>query len=348
MLGRLAAALALLALPAGPGAAETARLLGRATVTVPSAYARAFGGISGIDRDPRSGRWLLVSDDRSERAPSRFYVARIRVARDGTPRARIRARRDLRDTAGLLFPTTGAGVADAEAIRVTPDGKRLVWASEGNAIAPTPIVRIATRDGREAGRVSLPAVFTDARANLGIEGLAYTREGALWLAMEAPLVTDGAPAGPDRPALVRVTRIDRTGAVHQYAYQVDAVPGARPGDVADNGVSEVLALDDSRLLVLERSGRRRADGHFAYHCRLYIADPAQADDVGRVASLTATAARPMQKTLLFDFDTVTGRAVANLEGMAWADGGQRRLVLINDDNFDPEQPTEMVVLGIDP
>src|SRR5258706_15797769 len=35
------------------------------------------GGLSGIDYDPVSKEWAIISDDKSDHAPARFYLARI-------------------------------------------------------------------------------------------------------------------------------------------------------------------------------------------------------------------------------------------------------------------------------
>src|SRR4051794_15989002 len=41
------------------------------------------GGLSGIDRDPQSGRYVTISDDQSQQAPARFYEAEIDLDDDG-------------------------------------------------------------------------------------------------------------------------------------------------------------------------------------------------------------------------------------------------------------------------
>ncbi|HEU4470301.1 MAG TPA: esterase-like activity of phytase family protein, partial [Flavisolibacter sp.] len=41
------------------------------------------GGLSGIDYDPATGEYLLISDDRSNFAPARFYRARIGTGSSG-------------------------------------------------------------------------------------------------------------------------------------------------------------------------------------------------------------------------------------------------------------------------
>ena len=61
------------------------------TYTVPagtSLLGTPFGGLSGIDRDPATGDYVALSDDRSENAPSRFYRLKLGITGDKfTPNA---------------------------------------------------------------------------------------------------------------------------------------------------------------------------------------------------------------------------------------------------------------------
>lgn len=342
-----------------PAAAPAVRIDQRITLE-PSRFDDRFGGISGLVYDRRTKRWLMLSDDRSGHAPARFYS--VRIAQDRAGRLRIgKGRRvTLTDQAGRSFPApgTGAEAVDPEAIRVTPDGKALLWSSEGDVRdGAGPSVRRIDRAGREQGRVTLPPNLrldptgvSGIRDNATLEGLEFTPDGALWIAMEGPLIEDGLPAGPGRSALVRFSRLEEGAPGRQHAYPLDAAPVTGPGAVADNGVSEILALDDRRLLVMERSGATDANGRFQFHCRLYLADFASAPDVAQVPSLSAPGMEAARKTLLVDFDAAAGAPFGNLEGMDWlgtrqADGS-RRLAIVNDNGFESDRPTELLVMTI--
>jgi hypothetical protein len=317
----------------------------------------AFGGISGIDCNAH-GRCILISDDRSEHAPARFYPARIR--QDG---ARLTIRpgkaRTIRKPDGTAYPAPGSGAEalDLESVRIDPADGSLLWSSEGDARDGFgPAVGRMRRDGSAIDRLSLPSMFAydrtgrrGPRLNLAIEGLAFARDRSLWIALEAPLIEDGPLAAPGHPALVRLSRVDRAGTLlGQYAYPVDAVPFARPGLLSDNGVSEILAVDDDRLLILERSGEQIAGLHFAYHVRLYLAEIDEASDVAGLASLVGANIAPLRKHLLVDFDTLYEKS-GNLEGMAWwpsAPGGEPRIILVNDNNYEPGEPTRFLLVGL--
>lgn len=319
-----------------------------------------FGGISGLAYDRRTQRWLMLSDDRSGHGSARFYTVRIGQDREGRLRIGRGRQVTLKDGAGLTFPKPGIGreAVDPEAIRVSPDGKALLWSSEGDVQDGFgPSVRRIDRKGRELGRVVLPQNLrldpkgaTGIRDNATFEGLDFTPDGALWIAMEGPLIEDGPPAAPGRSAIVRFSRLQEGVPTRQYAYRLDAVPVAGPGAVADNGVSEILSLDDRRMLVMERSGATDASGRFQFHSRLYLADFGQAQDVARVPSLSGEDVTTARKTLLVDFDALPGAPFGNLEGMDWLGArradGSRRMAIVNDDGFEADRPTELLVVTL--
>ena len=307
-----------------------------------------FGGISGVDYDRRSGEWLMISDDRSDKAPARFFVGRL-DAKGLTVTRQVPLRRE----DGSTFPSTASAAgerADAEALRIDPLNGDLLWTTEGDSARGFgPAVRRMDREGAAKGAIPTPFRFSQgARPNLTLEGLSYSPDGRwLWLAMEAPLVQDGPVSSVAAGGLTRITKLDRRGKVAaQYAYRLDPIQAA-PARRGDNGISEILALDANRLLVLERSGVEDAKGRFAYHCRLYLVDVRGARDVAGRERLDG-AVRPLIKRLLVNFDRLDGVPTSNLEAMAWGPSrdGRRTLVLMSDDNFDPAAPTRVVMLSV--
>lgn len=307
-----------------------------------------FGGISGVDHDRRSGEWLMISDDRSDKAPARIFVGRL-----DTNGLTVTRQVPLRREDGSTFPSTASPTgerADAEALRIDPLSGDLLWTTEGDAPHSfDPAVRRMDREGAAKGAIPTPFRFSQgARPNLTLEGLSFSPDGRwLWLAMEAPLVQDGPVSTVGAGGLTRITKLDRQGKVAaQYAYRLDPIQAA-PARRGDNGISEIQALDANRLLVLERSGVEDAKGRFAYHCRLYVVDVRGARDVAGLERLADTV-RPLTKRLLVNFDRLANVPTSNLEAMAWGPSreGHRTLVLMSDDNFDPAAPTRVVVLSV--
>lgn len=323
-------------------AAPIARLTGFRDVLTTSSATRDFGGISGLDR--RGRHWLMISDDRSARAPARLYPARIAFRGEAIANIWISPPRLLRDQTGRPFPRPGTNgeAVDAEAIRFDPKDGTIVWSSEGDARDGfAPGLRRQARAAAPSRPLALPASLMETptagpRPNLAFEGLSFsTDRKALWIALEAPLKQDGALASRTAGALVRLSRLGPAGAVSQFAYRTDPVEGPDQGLRADNGVSEILTLDAQRLLVLERSGVEVAPGRFTYNVRLYVADLRGATNVAGLASLGTASPTPAAKTLVFDFHAAGQDR--NFEAMAWGPRlgrDARVLVLAEDNNFE--------------
>jgi len=364
---RLAAALALwlagcapLAPPKAPAPAPTPwlRVLGTAQVAPGTDEGgQTFGGISGIDRDPATDEYLLVSDARGARGAARVYTARLRYHAHGMAAPEITGVRLLRDVGGAPFAgargaRAGAQAPDAEAVRWLPGAAQFLWTDEGNfARGFGPQLRTSRADGSHVRTWLLPEAFQPApgrgpRRNGSLEGLALAPDGrTAWLAMELPWRQDGphaTHAGAGAPVRITTIALDSGHAVRQFAYQPDAAPHPRrlPFGPELNGVSEILADGPHHLLVLERAysvGR-------GFAARLYRVDTRTGSDTLELPALRPGNHTVAPKTLVADFAAL-GLAVDNLEGMAWGAplaSGACVLVLVSDDNFNPAQTTQFI------
>lgn len=320
-----------------------------------------FGGISGLDYDTRTREWYLVSDDRSEHGPARFFIARFdfdsRRLRKVTLRTSIRFKGS-KSNSSLLSGHADDWI-DAESVRIDHHSGELLVASEGDEQRQTASwIRRVDRGGRWLGEVSLPTLLASGsqqgpRPNRALEGLAFAPHGrALWVALESPLLQDGKAASVLHGADVRLTRIPwPDGAITQYVYLTDAARAHGPDESADNGISEILGSGEHELLVLERSGIRSADGQFRFHTRLYCADASDATDVASFESLVGRRYLRVTKQLALDFDSLQGVIAGNLEAMGWGPtlpNGSRSLVLASDNNFFATVPTQLLFFELEP
>ncbi|MBB5958671.1 hypothetical protein FHS29_005280 [Saccharothrix tamanrassetensis] len=287
------------------------------------------GGLSGIDRDPWTGQYVLISDDR---VAARFYTARISAK--GVPT--FTAVHALRDEAGVQYP---ANTVDPEDIRVDPRTGHYVWSQEGDrgATLVDPSVREATRTGafvREYALADNLRMRPDSgpRRNEALEGLALVR-GRTVTAVEGPLLQDGPPADHTRGAVSRITVQTPGRVLAQYAYRQEPVFAEGGGGT---GVAAILP-DGDRLLVLERSFVPGVGNKV----RLYEATAHGATDV---KDRSLDDAEPMRKRLLADLADFPLSRVDNVEGMAW--GPNRTLLLVSDDNFSATQVTQFIVLAV--
>jgi len=359
-----ATALTALLLAAAPLQAATDQpyaLIGM-TIIPTEAAGMPVGGLSGLDYDPVSREWFLISDDRSEHGPARLWRARIAYDLGQPPSIDGLRPVFLRREDGSLFPAPGTGgeASDAESIRVTPDGKGLIWSSEGDAKDGFgPSVRRAGLDGSPLGTLPLPANLAydpqhriGPRANLSFEGLGFAAKGhQLWLSVEAPLQQDGPLASATQGAMVRFTQLNWPSGrmLRQLAYPVDPIGPFPAGKLADNGVSEILPLDARHLLVLERSGIEVGTMDFHYRSRVYCAVTDGASDVARIASLQKGRFKAMRKTLAIDLSALPIPALDNVEGMALGPvlpNGHASLVFVTDNNFAANHPTQLIAVEI--
>lgn len=159
---------------------------------------------------------------------------------------------------------------------------------------------------------STNTIHTIGELNTGIESLTYNEATrSFWTTTEIPLPDDGPTATPENPIENRLRLISydqqmvKTG---EYFYFMDKPQARSKGRIYAFGVSELLALDDGRVVVLEREFRvpRLKLGAWC-RCKLYIVDPSN-----------HTNGKLLEKELLTEFKTrltLTGRRLANFEGM---------------------------------
>ncbi len=331
------------------------------------------GGLSGIDYDSASDLYYLISDDRSVFSPTRYYTARLKIDQHGFSDAGLQTVVTFLQADGTPYPSLGSGgAADAEAIRFDRLTQTLWWTSEGErTIRKTrgadrltePFIRQSSLDGRYIAEVPLDPMFRmtveprGPRDNRVFEGATLSVDAqSLWVAMEGPLIQDGSMPATDHGAWSRFSRYDRAPShgfgplAMQLAYPIDPIPAghALMPLRAINGVTEILALDANRFLVLERAFALGA----GWHVRLFEADASLANDVKSIASLAAHAGEftPMRKRLVLDFATL-GIVIDNLEGLCFGPtlaNGHRTLVLVSDDNFNGGQVTQLLAFEIVP
>lgn len=339
-------------------AATRLRLIGEATLAHKLQFKNTtVGGLSALDYDPRTALWYALSDDRSDYAPARCYTLRLDVNANSLGPPQLQDVITLRQANGQPYPNRNQGgeLPDPEGLRFIPGSRTLVWSSEGDiGRGLDPFVREVDLSGAQLRQLSLPAhLHASSTPGLGprnndtLEGLALSPDGThLWAAMEGALQQDGAvPTTTDPGGPCRFTQINlATGQpTLQRAYVRDPVPRASivPGMNADNGVSEILMLDAHRMLVLERS---YAAG-IGNSIRLYEVDTRSGSNTLAQNTLVPGQYQPMSKTLVANFDTLGLSRLDNTEGMAWGPtlhNGNRTLVFVSDDNFNPTQITQFV------
>lgn len=253
-----------------------------------------YSGITPIGDD----RYAVVSD----KSADGFFVFHIDI---DTVKGRITG------VTNEGFRASGLPNRDQEGIAFQPSTQTLYIAGEADNR-----VMAYGLDGQRTGReLQVPASFGRLHSNYGLEALCYDTQARLFYAMSER------PAAGD--SVIWLSVFDDEGRIRdQYAYRLDDVPKKRKGTMV-NGVSELCAMGDGKLLVLERTVRvpKLKIGSYVA-CRLYEVSPA--DDV------------QLQKNLVCSFRTkinLTRRNFANYEGMCVAkrlNDGRKIVLLIAD------------------
>ena len=321
-----------------------------------------FGGISGLDRAP-DGRYWALSDDRET---PRLYALRIDLDQRGLYGVHIEQVVKLLGAGGQPLP---ARTTDPEAIRLTAAGQLLI-ASEGQWSADAarrhqPFVRQFRTDGHWMRSFELPKAFdyadnttTGARNNKVFESLAITPGGAVFVANEEALIDDGPVATPEAGSWLRVMKLDPTSGtpVAQYAYALPPIPLRRPpgegrADVsrADNGLTELLALNEDSFIAVERA---YVPGEGVTVRLVLTRIEAATTDVSQIKSLPNAAFQPMSRQLLLALPIpLNGLLIDNIEAIAWGPplaNGNRSLILVSDNNFSRLQTTQFLALEVVP
>jgi 3-phytase len=339
-------------------------------------YAMSFqgttvGGLSAISYDGKTGTYYLISDDRSQTGPARFYTARVDFAQGALRNVELTGTHPWLRADGSTFPPTSTATStvapDPEGIAVDPRRSGLVWTSEGERIVPSdgpallgdPWIRRATTTGGYTGQLALPPQLHmnsqefGPRQNQTLEGVTFTPDGRrIVTAMEDPLYQDGADPTPEHGALTRITVHDaNTGLpLAQYAYPLEPLFATPPAGGTDtNGVSDIVSLGHDRFLVLERASIYSDNN---WKARIYLVDLHGATDVLGRDSLTAASGHPVEpvrKTLVTDLSDVPGLSrVDNVEGITLGPrlaDGRRTVVLVSDNNFAARQVTQVVAFA---
>lgn len=319
----------------------------------------ALGGLSGLHYD-RASATLYAISDLPRRFDPRLYTFSVQLtdtALHVEPKAvfSIHARDPAEhDTIKWL---------DAESITSNGHGAFFVGTENGaDRPDPPPRIRRMDAEGLLTDELALPEDFLAApagsaergpRSNRAFEGLALSPSGR-WLTagLESPLYQDGDDATFDHGAKVRLLRWDTTTFAEpaQYFYPLEPMdrPASGTPTGGNNGVSELVSLDDRRLWVLERGYVPLQEGPGPTTVRIFE------------VTLPDVPAPPQQpellsKRLVLDLGDITSalepgaQTLDNLEGMTLGPelpSGDQSLLLVSDDNFRADQRTVFLAFRV--
>ena len=227
------------------------------------------------------------------------------------------------------FLTSGLPNRDEEGICYMPQNQTVFVSGE----ADQEILEYNLQGQLTGRKLNIPEIFKTAYKNGGFEALTYQSEThRFWTTSEFTLKADGEMPTIEQKIKNRL-RLQSFGddlqPKEQYWYESDSTTIKKQKGRSIVGVSGLAALDDGRIVVLEREMYfpKKQIGSFA-HVKLYVVNPTL-HKPGEILS----------KTLLTEFRTkvnLTRRSFANYEGICvgpkLADGRQVLILVCDSQN----------------
>jgi len=325
------------------------------------------GGLSGIDYDKSNDVYYLISDDRSDKNPARFYKAKIILSAGKLDSLVFIDTKPLLQSNNKTFPgikENRFNTPDPESIRYNAVSGNFVWSSEGERIVSgndtvliNPALYIMRPDGKSIDSFIIPtnikmqAIPKGPRRNGGFEGISFTDNyQTLYAHIEEPLYEDGPKADiEDNNAFTRLLKFDVKSkrCIAQYAYKLEPVAHRSILDTGFkiNGVSEILSLGNNKILVMERSF---STGRIPCTIKLFIAHLQEATDISNIALKNNRSFKALKKSLLLNMDDL-GIYTDNIEGVTFGPvlpNGNKSLLFIADNNFSVIEKSQVLLFEI--
>ncbi|WP_330204804.1 esterase-like activity of phytase family protein [Cyanobacterium sp. Dongsha4] len=304
-----------------------------------------IGGLSGITYNPKEDVYYLISDDRANISPARFYTAKINIEEEKIENIKIENVTFLKDKKGELYQKN---TTDTEGIAFSPRNSLFI-SSEGLTNKNIPaFINEYDLEGNLLNSIRIPERYIPKTGekkgienNLGLESLTIKANGfmpddpfRLFTVTESALVQDVDLKNPLTVLRSRFLHyvINPFGdpvLIGEHLYTIDEPSFS----TLYNGVADLLSLpDEGYLLSLERTFGLRG-----YGAKIFQLVIGNASDISGQKSISGNIENiiPIKKKLLLDLKQL-GIKLDNLEGMTlggrFPDGSQS-LILVSDNNF---------------
>jgi hypothetical protein len=308
------------------------------------------------DRGPKDGivrfhcRWqaieLKLPHDERGQASARLVGTTLLSATDGKPLIGIASAFD-------PHGPDGNHRFDPEGLRRGPSGNVFLsdeygpvvieFDSSGHALRSLPVpARYLIKHPAATKEEEIARNKSGRIANAGMEGLAISPDGSrLYALQQLPLLQDTklGKKGKRQGLNCRLLEIDlKSGATREFVYPLEST---------HTKLCEILAVDDSKFLVIERDGELGAKAAFK---RIIEIDIKHATDTSQIATFPPKGlpkhVHPVKKSTFIDlleprFGLSGSKCPEKIEGLAWGPtlpGGRSVLWVCVDNDFKPEAP----------
>lgn len=326
-----------------------------------------IGGLSGITFG--NGFLNAVSDDKGRYGEPRIYQFELKISDKAVnliPKSATYVK-------GLRKEGSRKAFLDLEGLVSLADGDFLISSEGNNDLKPRSMPRIfrTGADGKWKSDFTIPDKFLPERTgqqskgvqnNGAFEGLTATRDGKfVFTGLEAPLTQDIDMENETNGDKVRILKFEDRGAergyytpVAEFVYHMDPFRDNEVGKEIFRGISEILAVSETKMIVLERGARIHGKG-WKSTVGLYLADLSKATDTLAMTKLAGHKVTVAEKVKLVDFETDLVKArgkkeVQNFEALAFGPNlpdGRRTLLVMSDNNFSKNEVTELLVFAIE-
>lgn len=280
-----------------------------------------FGGLSGIEYSGFENIYYVVPD----KPPFRIYTLKVDIGKT--------INYQIIDT--LIFPDLEF---EAEGIRVIDSLSYYFISDEQNT--STYIYKFF--DGSMHRVDAIPSLKNTMRHNSGYEAIALSVDkSSLYFAFERPLRKDKRKkCNPSRKPYISIFEYDikNDKIINEFGY-----PLVNPSK--DNGVSEILTLNDSVLLVLERAWTNNRS--------IVSVNAVNLKTAGNILDVKCKIpidTKFLIPEVILDFRNIEERFTRyksyNFEGMTIAHT-RKHILFITDNNFSPNQITYLIGLEIE-
>ena len=320
------------------------------------------GGLSAIAYDRQQDVFYVVSDDRSQRSPARFYTFKLKVKQTDDAAMAIDSFEP--EAVTILSDESGQyqqGSIDPEGLAISPRNTVFI-SSEGNPTKDVKpfIAEFELQTGKKLLDLRLPKRYfatEDApdrgiQENLAFESLTISRTGPpqdpfrIFTATESALIQDESLETEERTRIrllhYTINPVGDPVLLAEHLYLLEPAPV----EVIYNGLTELFALQtEGYFLSLERTF-----GFAGAGAKIFEVVIGNATDTTNIASLKGNISQvqPLRKKLLLDLEGL-GIYLDNLEGMTVGPrlpDGSQSLLLISDDNFSEDQISQLLLFRL--
>lgn len=343
------------------------KYVGEASIKTGTKFEKAtIGGLSGIVW--RDGSLYALSDDKGRAGEPRYFAFDLKISDSSV----VLTPKKVHFITGL--PKVGdkpAGL-DPEGLVGVAGGDFLISSEGNNDAKPREMPRIfrVSSEGVWKNDLPIPDKFLPEATgqqkkgiqnNAAFEGLTTFADGKFVYTITESALSQDFIAGEEALGdWLRIIKFEDKGQqghkpVAEYAYRVDSFKDNQQGKEVFRGVSEILSVSDTKLIVLERGVRIFSKDLWAQTVGLYLVDLSKGTDVSALAKLSDGKFTGLEKIKLIDFETDLTKergtkTIQNFEALAWGPvlpDGRRTILVMSDNNFSKKEITELIVFAVE-